>query len=149
MKEDLASIKRFAQDLSRHGVRHMLQRYAEINRPYVPRALVVDALAIGAVWYAWGRHGDPMGIPLIAVAIGLFIVGNFVAASGFSMGGGGGAPLGGGAPGHHPREYMDSNEEWSRALHEQQQSQKPTANVLFIATLPALLIGLALLGLGL
>lgn len=73
MKRELTHIKRFSQDISRHGVRHMVERYAEINRPYVPAALGVDAVAFGLVWLAWGQHGKAIGIPLIAISVGLML----------------------------------------------------------------------------
>lgn len=149
MKDDLARLKRFANDLSRHGVRQMLQHFAETNRPYIPGALIVDGIVFGLTWYVWGRHGEAMGLPLMGIAVGVFIIGILTASSGSAFGGGGGTSFGGGAAGPHPREFMDSNEEWSQAQRDHRQSVKPTANVLFLASLLPLSVGLALWLLGL
>ncbi len=148
MKNDLARIKRVANDLSRHGLRRMLRRHIEINRAYLPGTLLVDAIAFALVWLAWGQHGHAMGLPLIATAVGMFIFGVFVAGSDLSALDGSGAPFGGGSAGRHPREFMDSNEEWSRAKHDHRQNVRPTANALYLASLLPLAVGVVLWGLG-
>jgi hypothetical protein len=110
--------------------------------------LVTDALLVGLVWYVWGRHGAPMGLPLMGSAVSLFLFGTFVAGSGLSVLDGSGAPFGGGSAGRHPREFMDSNEEWIRAKRKHRQNIKPTANALYLASLLPLTVGLVLWGLG-
>lgn len=148
MKQGLANIQRFKRDLSQHGVRHMLERYAEINRRYVPAVLGIDAVAFGLVWLAWGRHGEAIGIPLIAISVGLVIFGGSIAGSGteFSMraGDGSGSPISKG----HAREHFGSNQAWSQAQRNHRQSVTPTAHALFLASLPTLIIGLVLHALG-
>ena len=148
MKRELANIKQFSRDVSRHGIRHMVERYAEVNRPYAPAALGVDAVAFGLVWLAWGQHGKAVGIPLIAIAVGLMIFGGMVAGSGVEYGARSGAGTGNVISGRHAREHMGSNQAWSQAQRNHRQSVTPTAHALFLASLLPLVIGLVLWGLG-
>ena len=145
MKQEFAGIKRFTRDLSQQGARRVLRRHAERNRPYLPSALVVDALGLGIVWLAFGQHEKGLGIPLIVLAIGLLIFGGMVAGSGVEYGARSGAGSGGTMiSGRHAREHMSSNQEWTRAQRDHRQSVTPTAHVLFLASLLPLALGLAL-----
>lgn len=148
MEQDLARIKRAAHDLSQNGLRRMLRRYIEINRSHLPGTILVDAIVFALVWLAWGQHGHAMGLPLMATAVGLFLFGSFVAGSDLSALDASGAPFGGGSSGRHPREFMDSNEEWVRAKRSHRQNVRPTANALYLASLLPLFVGLVLWGFG-
>lgn len=126
----------------------MLGRYAEINRPSVPAALGIDAVAFGLVWLGWGQHGKAVGIPLIAIAVGMMIFSGMVAGSGVEYSGRSGAGSSNVISGRHAREHMGSNQEWNQAQRSHRQSVTPTAHMLFLASLLPLVIGLALWGLG-
>lgn len=148
MRQGLANVQRLTRDLSQHGVRNVLGRYAEINRPYVPAALGIDAVAFGLVWLARGQHGQAMGVPLVITAIGMMIFSGMVAGSGVEYSGRSGAGSSNVISGRHAREHMGSNREWTQAQRDHRQSVTPTAHALLLASLMPLILGLLFWGLG-